>query len=231
MDKKIFKNLIRPLIGILLIAGIWWVVKCQCINLRLFTPSSIRDYIQGFGGLGIIIYILAYMLNTISIFPPIAALSLSAGLAFGKFWGAVYLMIGAMLGTSCTFFISRFFGRRVVDKLLKGRFKDLDDRLGRRGFMTVLFFRVIPIIPYEVLNYAGGLSRIGFRDYILATFLGLIPGVIVASFFGGTLGEVRGIRDIFSLKFAIAVLSVIIIILIPIIYQYIRKRKGRGHDR
>ncbi len=121
MDKKIFKNLIRFSIGLAVVTLIWWIVRCQCINLKALTPASIRDYIQGFGRFSVIIYIIAYALNTISIVPPIAVLSLAAGLIFGKIWGALYLMIGALLGTTCTFFISRFFGRHIAERLLKGK--------------------------------------------------------------------------------------------------------------
>lgn len=227
MDKKIFKNLIRFLAGIAVVALVWWIVKCQCVSLKALTPTAIRDYIQGFGRFAVVIYILAYTLNTISIVPPIAGLSLAAGLAFGKAWGALYLMIGAMLGTTCTFFISRFFGRSIVERFLKGKFKNLDDLFQRRGFMTVLFFRVVPIAPYEVLNYAGGLSKMRFRDYLLATFIGLIPGVTISAFFGGTLGEIKSFKDLFSAKFAIALLLLIIVIAVPTLYQYLKKkRKG-----
>lgn len=226
MDKKILKNLIKFLLGVLVIVGVWWVVKCHCLNLKAFTPASVRDYLNGFGKFAVVIYILAYALNTISLFPPIAILSLSAGLVFGPFWGAIYLMIGAMLGATCTFFISRFFGRGIINKLLKGRLKEFDSLLERRGFAAILFFRVIPVIPYEVINYVSGLTKIRFRDYFLASLLGFIPGVIVASFFGGTLGEVRGPKDIFSLKFAIAFGAFIFIILVPIVYKHLKKKKA-----
>ena len=227
MDKKIFKNVIKLLIGISTVIGIWWLVKCQCVNLRAIAPAAIRDYIQGFGRLAAVVYIVAYALNTISLIPPIAALSLTAGLAFGKLWGAVYLMIGAMLGTSSTFFISRFFGRGLVERLLKGKFKQLDDLLEKKGFATILFFRIVPIMPYEVLNYAGGLSKMKFRDYFFATLLGLIPGVIIAAFFGGTLGEVKSIKDLLSPQFMAASAALILVIAIPIIYKYIKERKGK----
>lgn len=227
MDKKILKNIIKLLIGISVVIGIWWLVKCQCVNLKAIAPAAIRDYIQGFGRLAAVVYIMAYALNTISLIPPIAALSLTAGLAFGKFWGAVYLMTGAMIGTSSTFFISRFFGRGLVERLLKGKFKQLDDLLERKGFVTVLFFRVIPIIPYEVLNYAVGLSKMKFRNYFFATLLGLIPGVIIAAFFGGTLGEVKSIKDLLSPQFMAASTALILVIAIPVIYQYIKKKKDK----
>jgi len=189
MRKNYLGLVLRLLIGIGIVYGIWWLVKCQCINLNLLTPRAMRDYIQGFGRLAAVVYVIAYALNTVSIIPPIAPLSLSAGLAFGSVWGAIYLMLAAMIGTSLTFTISRFFGRSLIDRLLKGKFKNLDEKLEKNGFMTILFFRVIPLVPYEILNYASGLSKIKFKDYFLATFLGLVPGVVIAAFFGGSLGE------------------------------------------
>ena len=215
------------MIGVGVVAGVWWLVKCRCVSLSDLTPASIRDYIQSFGKLAAVVYIAAYALNTISIIPPIAPLSLTAGLAFGAGWGAVYLMIAALIGTSATFALSRFFARGIVEKALKGKFKSLDDKLAENGFMTVLFFRVIPLIPYEVLNYAGGLSKMRFKDYFLATFLGLIPGVVIASFFGGSLGQIKEPADLLAPRFLVSAGLMLLVILIPLIYRMIKKRKEK----
>lgn len=228
MDKKIIKNIVRIFIGILIILSLCWIVKCQYINLKALTPAAIRDYIQNFGRLAAVAYVLAYVLNTISILPPIGVLSLAAGLVFGKFWGAILLMAGAVIGTSITFFISRVFGRSFVEKLIRGKLKNLDGLLEKKGFITILFFRVIPLVPYEVLNYGCGFLKMKFRDYFLATFLGLIPGVIIAAFFGATLGEARSFKDLISFKFILALAALIAAILVPVIYKRL-KRKGVGY--
>ncbi len=228
MEKNYKGIIIKLLIGVVLIAGVWWMAKCQCVNFGSLTPAALRSFFQSFGKLAVLAYIIAYALNTISIMPPIAALSLTAGLAFGAIRGAIYLMIGAMIGTTATFLISRYFGRNLIEKMLKGKFKDLDEKLAKNGFMTILFFRVIPLVPYEALNYTGGLSRIKFKDYFFATFLGLIPGVIVSAFFGGNLGEIKSIGDIFAPKFLIAIGLMILIIVVPAIYQIIKKRIKKG---
>ena len=133
-------------------------------------------------------------------------------------------MLGALVGTSATFLISRYFGRSLVDRMLKGKFKTLDDKLEKNGFMTILFFRVVPLVPYEVLNYAAGLSKIKFKDYFLATLLGLIPGVVISAFFGGSLGEIQSFKDIFAPKFLIAIGLMAGIIAIPAVYQLIKSR-------
>ena len=226
MDKKVIKNIVKISAGVLVILAVWWLFSSH--RLDGFTPAAARDYIQKFGKWGAVVYVLAYVLNTISILPPIAVLSLAAGLAFGKVWGAVLLMGGAMLGTSITFFISRFIGRDFVQRHLRGKFKNLDDLLEKRGFMTILFFRAIPLLPYEVFNYVSGLSRIRFRDYFFASFLGFIPGVVISAYFGGTLGEVKGYGDLLSFKFILAIIVLFLAILVPVIYQRI-KRKGDAY--
>lgn len=152
-----------------------------------FSPDAIRGWIGQFGTLGPVVYVLLYALNTVTLLPPIGILSLTAGLAFGPLVGCVAIMAGAMLGTTATFFISRRLGRAFVDRWLKGKFKSLDERLGRRGFQTVFFFRMVPIVPYEPLNYLSGLSKIPFREYAAATCLGLIPGAAAAAFLGDAL--------------------------------------------
>ena len=227
--KKYQLLLIKLVIGIAIVIGVWWIVKCECINIKSLTPASIRDYIRSFGNMAAFVYIIAYVLNTISIVPPIAPLSLAAGLAFGALWGAVYLMVAALIGTSATFMISRFFGRGPVEKFLKGRFKDLDEKLQSNGFVMVLFFRIVPLVPYEVLNYVSGLSKIKFKDYFFATLLGLVPGVIIAAFFGGSLGEIKSFKDIFAPKFLISTGLMAMIIAVPVIYQIMKKKKHKAH--
>lgn len=225
MDKGLLKNLIKLALGAILVAAAWWIVKCGRVDLSFFTPSAARDYIRGFGKPAAAVYIFLYALNTVSILPPIGILSLSAGLIFGKVWGAVFLMAAALLGTSCTFFISRFLGRSLVEKLLRGKAKGLDEQLAKKGFVTVLFFRLVPLVPYEALNYVSGLSKIKFRHYFLATSLGIIPGVIISAFFGGALGDVKSLKGLFTFKFMAAALAIAAVICVPFIYRRIKKKK------
>lgn len=225
--KKTYSVIVKLVIGALIVAAVWLMVKCRCLNLNSLTPAALRDYIRSFGNFAVLAYIIAYAVNTISVIPPIAAISLAAGLIFGQMFGALYLMIAAMLGTSATFIISRYLGRSLIARILKGRFKGLDEKLGKKGFETVLFFRLVPLVPYEILNYAAGITGIKFRDYFFASFLGFVPGVIIAAFFGGSLGEIKNFKDIFAPKFLIAAGLMVGIMMIPAVYQIMRKHKAR----
>tara|TARA_B100000315_G_C14462569_1_gene534419 strand:- start:331 stop:972 length:642 start_codon:yes stop_codon:yes gene_type:complete len=188
-------------------------------NRATINPEMARAWIAQFGILSPAIYILLYAANTVSLLPPIAILSLTAGLAFGPVFGFAYLLTGAMLGTTLTFFIGRNFGREFVQKRLKGKFQSLDEGLGKRGFQTVLFFRVVPVVPYEVLNYASGLSKISFKDYALATLIGVIPGCAVSVFFGDSLTEPL------SGKFVAALVALVVLIAIPTVYLKMKNNK------
>ena len=224
------KNILKVLFGIIILILLCWIVKAQFNNFKQFTPDSVSNYLETFGKKAAIVYTFAYALNTILPFPPLTILSLTAGLAFGKLWGAIYLMTGAMLGASAAFFISRSLAKGIIEKTLKGKVKDFDEAMKTKGFATVLFFRLVPIIPHEVLNYASGLTKINFRDYFLATLIGIIPGVIISAYFGGELGKVDSIRELISFKFIITAIVVIAIIFTPVIYKLLnlknRKRNG-----
>lgn len=203
---------------VILIVGWWWQHRAA-VN-----PEAFRGWIAQFGAAAPFIYVALYSANTVTLLPPIGVLSLTAGLAFGPMIGFLSIMAGATLGTTATFFISRRLGRGFVERRLKGRVKSLDEALERRGFATVLFFRVVPVVPYEALNYVSGLSRIRFRDYAVSTFLGLLPGAAVAAFFGDSLTQPL------SPKFIAAVGALALLIAVPAIYVKARRNAQHGTD-
>ncbi len=196
-------------------------VCTQCFDLKMFTPENIRHTILGFGSWAIVVYVLLYALNTVSLIPPIGIMSLTAGFVFGPLLGTAALMLGAFLGTSATFFISRYFGARFVDRLVKGKAKDFRDKLDRNGFKVILFIRLVPILPWEVVNYASGLSRISYRDYIWGTLLGIFPAVVIQTFFADRLSRF----DITDPTLLIAVGAFVLLGAVPALYL---KRKKRG---
>lgn len=152
---------------------------CPVCFAKSLNPEAIRHYIEGFGPWAIVVYIVLYTLNTLTLIPPIAFMSLSAGALFGPVWGTCALTLGAFCGTTATFIISRFFGGKLVDKFVKGKAADFNAKLSDRGFIVLLPMRLIGFPPYEFVNYASGISKISYKDYISATMLGMSPAIII----------------------------------------------------
>lgn len=198
--------------------------KCYehtCIDYSIFSPQNIKDYILGFGPWALLVYTALYAANTVSVVPPIGAMSLAAGFIFGPLFGTIGIMTGSFIGTSVTFFISRLLGRRFVDRLARGRFREFEQKLNENGFVAILFIRLVPLIPWEVVNYAAGLSKIKYRDYILATLIGIFPSVIIQTFFSDSISNF----DIGDPKLLIATGGFILLIFVPTIYLAIKKKK------
>ena len=152
---------------------------CLTCMTKSFNPEVVRHYIESFGPWAIAVYIALYIVNTVTLIPPIAFMSLSAGVLFGPVWGTVALTLGAFSGTTTTFIISRFFGGKLVDKFVKGKAAAFNEKLSKNGFLVLLPIRLIGFPPYEFVNYASGLSKISYKDYISATMLGMSPAIII----------------------------------------------------
>ena len=190
--RKLFLPFVIAALGV---AGVGYLLvhhhnSClQCSVAKIFSTDVIRHFISNFGPWAVIVYIFLYTVNTVSILPPIAVMSLSAGFLFGPVLGCVALTLGAFCGTTATFFIARAFGGKFVDKLLKGKAADFQEKLGRNGFMVMLPVRLIGFPPWEFVNYASGLSHISYRDYITATMIGIMPAIVIQVFFADRLSN------------------------------------------
>jgi uncharacterized membrane protein YdjX (TVP38/TMEM64 family) len=179
-------------------------------------PETLRAYIQSYGTVAPVVYVLLYCIGPV-LFVPGAVLSLAGGLAFGALWGTVLTVIGATIGATLAFFVARTLGRDFVGRLLKGRLKLLDESAGRHGFTLILFLRLVPLVPFNALDYAAGLSKISARDYVLGTLIGIIPGTFAYVYLGSSL------VNIYSWQFLSAILLLALMSIIPILYKKWKK--------
>lgn len=146
-------------------------------HIKHLTPMAIRDFLIGWGAFAPIIYILLFTFVPLTLFPD-AVLAISAGLVFGIVPGAIYTMLGAVSGGTLAFLITRSLSHEMIEKKLKDHQK-LSTMIESRGFMIVLIMRLIPLIPFDVISYAAGATNIKYKDYLLATILGITPGVTI----------------------------------------------------
>lgn len=208
------------LVGI--IVAILLVFKFTPLSISDFTPTNVKNFILSFGIWAPIVFIAIYTLRGAILVIPVGVMSFAGGLAFGKWLGTIYILIGATLGASLSFMLARYFGRKFIESfawLHKGKIKSFDDGIEKNGFRMMLFMRLIPLFQYDAVNFGGGLSKVKFRDFFLASLIGMAPG----GFINATLGS--SLEKIISVQFFIALVVFILLMFIPTIYKALKKRK------
>jgi uncharacterized membrane protein YdjX (TVP38/TMEM64 family) len=120
------------------------------------------------------------------LFLPGSLLTLGAGFAFGLVRGLLAAMAGSLLGAAAAFLLGRTVARRWVEGRVAAnpRFRAVDEAVGREGFKIVLLTRLSPVFPFNLLNYAFGVTRVSFRDYFFASWLGMFPGTVMYVYLG-----------------------------------------------
>jgi uncharacterized membrane protein YdjX (TVP38/TMEM64 family) len=133
--------------------------------------------------------IAAKILGAILLFPG-TPLTLLAGATLGLFWGSIVSIIGNTLGAIAAFVISRYLFRDFIYNKLYIKYPTIqkyEERFFKNGLATVIFVRLVPIFPFNALNYVLGLTQVKLRDYAMGTFFGIIPGTIAFVYFGEAL--------------------------------------------
>ncbi len=133
-------------------------------------------------------YIVAYAVGVCFFLPGTLLTTIGAAI-FGPYFGFIYVWLGAMLGSSLSFFIGRYLGRDFAASLIGDKLKKYDEAIERNGFATVLYLRLV-YFPFTPMNFGMGLTRVHFRDYFSGTALGIIVGTFIFTFFVGTIKEV-----------------------------------------
>jgi uncharacterized membrane protein YdjX (TVP38/TMEM64 family) len=158
--------------------------------------EPLLELVRGLGGRGAApaaIFIAVYILATIALVPG-SLLTLAAGALFGLARGTIYVFAGATAGASLAFLIARYLARPMVERRLSGddRFARLDRAVEREGGKIVLLLRLTPVIPFNLLNYGLGVTRVRFRDYLVAS-VGMLPGTVLYVYSGRVIGEITAI--------------------------------------
>jgi uncharacterized membrane protein YdjX (TVP38/TMEM64 family) len=214
---RFFKNPWFKLVATLLFfVLVYLVLRISNIDYTKMTPEALRNKILSFGIWAPIIYITFYTLRPLVLFPA-GVFSMVGGLAFGPFFGTIYVIIGATISAVVEFLIARISGRGAVAKFMKGKIVSVDEAIEKHGFKTVLLVRLIPNVSYDIQNYSLGLTKVRFRDYFIATFLGIIPGSFAFVYLGHSLTDFRHAWKI--------MLAVSLIVAICFTQNYFKKRR------
>ncbi|MEX0936849.1 MAG: TVP38/TMEM64 family protein [Pirellulales bacterium] len=149
------------------------------------TLVAALQWIDSIGFWGPVLFVVIYIIGCV-LFVPGSLLTIGAGMIFGLFVGTITVSIGSTLGAGAAFALARTVLRDWVDKATATmpRFQALDEAVGREGFKVALLTRLSPLFPFNLLNFAFGLTRVSFRDYMLASWIGMLPGAVLYVYIG-----------------------------------------------
>jgi uncharacterized membrane protein YdjX (TVP38/TMEM64 family) len=169
---------------------IWKLVLFAAIVLSLIVLArlfglgerlqELRDWIAGMGNLGMVAYVGLYIVAVVAAVPGLP-ISIAGAAIFGALKGVILVSIGSTLGASLAFLIARYLARDAIYRRLSGndKFQRLDLLTGQHGAIIVAITRLVPLFPFNLLNYGFGLTRIPFLTYAFWSWLCMLPGTIV----------------------------------------------------
>jgi uncharacterized membrane protein YdjX (TVP38/TMEM64 family) len=156
---------------------------------RGITPEYVLDSIESQGPVTArLLYVAVYIVGTV-VFLPGTVLSFAGAVLFGAYEGTLYTWIGATVGATLAYLMARVLGRDFVERLFGGRFAAFDQRIREHGFTGLLIIRLLPVFPFNAVNFGCGLTGIRLRDYVLATAIGIVPGTFVYQFLFAKFGR------------------------------------------
>lgn len=172
---------------LLLLAALF--VAMRYLGIQELLRSAL-DWVAGLGVWGMAIFVLLYVLATV-LFLPGSILTLGAGALFGVLKGSIIVSISATLGAVAAFLVGRYLARDWVAKKISGnpRFQAVDQAVAQEGWKIVGLTRLSPVFPFNLLNYAFGLTSVSLRDYFWATWIGMIPGGVMYVYLGSLAGD------------------------------------------
>lgn len=218
-------KLIRVFVGIGIVAATYFLLRYFGVTeyIDLKNVYTIKEWVAEFGIVAPLIYIVFYIVATLFFLPglPITVLS---GIAFGPVWGVVYVWIGATIGVSLAFLVGRYAARGLVESWISRNalFQKIDTRVEQEGWRILMFTRLTPIFPFNLQNYAYGLTNIKFPTYVLVSSIFMLPGSIAYVQIGGALVSGEG-----DLRKTLIYLSIagVLILLVSLIPKLFRKRQ------
>jgi len=182
-DKNAPKSAVGRLVALIIIViALFLMMRFLPVQQWL---RNFNEWVGQMGVAGIFIFIGVYAVATVLLAPG-AILTIGAGFAFGLWKGFLAVSAGATLGASLAFLVARFIARDKVEAIAKGneKFRNIDNAIGKQGAKLVFLLRLSPVIPFNLSNYFYGLTGVKFWPYVLASWIGMMPGTFLYVYIG-----------------------------------------------
>jgi uncharacterized membrane protein YdjX (TVP38/TMEM64 family) len=171
--------------------GLVLVIIVLLISVRILPVADwlarLDYWVAHLGVSGVLLFILVYIVATVLLFPA-SVLTVGAGFIFGVFVGTAVVSIAATAGASLAFLIARYLARGQIERKVVNnpRFSRIDRAIGERGAKLVFLLRLSPVIPFNLSNYFYGLTSVKFWPYVMASWIGMLPGTLLYVYLGAT---------------------------------------------
>lgn len=171
--------------------------------------AQIHAWLKSAGIWAPIIYIFLYVIATVLVLPS-TPLNLTGGAIFGPWLGTLWTSLGAIIAAIVAFAFTRTIGRKALAKRLAGRWQAMDAEVRRGGLFYIFAIRLVPIMPYGIVNFAAGLTSVSFKDYVLGTTIGTVPGIFPYVMLGSSGLKAMKTGDVWPLVTALTLTGILI---------------------
>jgi len=172
-------NFTRLLLFLAVATGITFAI----VYRDRFDIAALEQWVNGAGVWAPVVFMFIYAVGAV-FFLPGSVFTLAGGALFGPVWGTLYNLTGATIGAVLAFVVARYLASDWVEQKTGGRMKQLKEGVESEGWRFVAFVRLVPLFPFNLLNYALGLTRIKLFHYILASYICMLPGAIAYTYLG-----------------------------------------------
>ncbi len=224
MDNNKQKGGLIKIISTVAVLAIVFVIANQLgLVDKLKNVKVLQEWFQGLGFKGYAAYILIYIAVAVFMFPA-STITIAAGITFGSVLGGVLSLVGATIGAAVAFVIAKYVARdSIVNKFgANPIFKKIEAGVQENGTSFLILTRLVPLFPYNIQNYAYGVTPMKLSTFMLVSFVTMAPGAFIYAFMAGEI-VANGISVKLLVQFAIAGLILFGVSLIP---KYISRKKG-----
>jgi uncharacterized membrane protein YdjX (TVP38/TMEM64 family) len=205
---------VSPRLRLAAFAGVLGVVFVVVLLLVARSPDEVRDTVDAAGPIAPLAFVV------------IAA---AGGLLFGVAAGTALSIVAGVLGAVAAFMLARAGAAKAVEELASGRLAWLQEAVARRGFVAVLYARIVPGVPRDLANYAFGLTRVSLGAYTAATLLGIAPRAFAYTALGGSLGDLDSPESVVAIALLVA-MAILGLVLVRRDLRASRPGDGRRRD-
>lgn len=224
------KPVLRGLLLIAVVAG----VALAIVYREAFDAAVLQQWIADFGAAAPVVFVLLYAMATV-MFLPGSVMTLAGGALFGPLWGTLYNLVGATLGALLAFLIARYLASDWAERRSHGRIGRLKQGVEAEGWRFVAFVRLVPLFPFNALNYALGLTRIRLSHYLVTSLVCMFPAALAYTYLGYAGREALAGGEGLLQKGLLALALLAVVLFLPGLIGRLREHEmldvGALHDR